>query len=174
MDIEISGEYERHGYFRAIAWIFRPSRRDLLLRIGAFVLFGGLYALTVLHSLQDDGQTTFENARLARHLITFAFLGYIVVQPYLTAYRAAASLWRDPLVRRRITGRVNNVGVTIDPMKDPLTWDQFIKINNAPDMTVLLTTTRTFVLLPRAFFKDQRDWDTFQRIAGSRVQQVIE
>ena len=174
MDIEFSGYYNKDIYFSTIRWIFNPSRVSQFLRIGVFVLFGGLYALNIYFAFQEEGRSSFALARIGRHLFTFLLLGYILVQPYINSYRRATELWNDPVIRRNLTGRVSTIGVIIDPMKDWLTWDKFVKVNRMPDAIVLLTAASMFVLLQRDFFKTEQDWKMVQNIVDTKVQEVIE
>ena len=174
MDIEFSGQYIKEIYFKAIHWIYRPSRLSLLLRIGAFVIFTAFYIANIVLTLQEETTSSFELARIGRHLFTFLILGYILVQPYLNAYRKATELWNGPVIRRNITGRVSTRGVTIDPGKDWIPWEQFVKVNKTPEAITLLTASRMFVLLQRSFFKDERDWKMVQNLVDTRVQEVIE
>lgn len=174
MDIEFSGYYNKDIYFRTIRWIFKPSRVSQFLRIGVFVLFGGLYALNIFFAFQEEGTSSFETARLGRHLFTVLLLGYILLQPHISSYRRASELWNDPVIRRNLTGRVSTMGVIIDPMKDWLTWDKFVKVNRMPDAIVLLTAASMFVLLQRDFFRTEQDWKMVQNIVDTKVQEVIE
>lgn len=174
MEIEFSGTYEKDIYFQTIRWIFKPSRKALMLRVGAFVLFAALYAATIITAFQEEGASSFEMARIGRHFFTFAILGYILLQPYINSYRRATELWNDPVIRRNITGRVSSMGVMIDPMKDWMTWDRFVKVNKTPEAITLLTASGTFVLLQRSFFKDGRDWKMVQNLVDTKVQEVVE
>ena len=174
MEIEFSGHYIKDIYFQAIRWIYRPSKLSLLLRIGAFVIFAALYILNIVLTLQEGDTSSFELARIGRHLFTFLLLGYVVVQPYISAYRKATELWNDPVIRRNITGRVSTMGVMIDPGKDWIPWEQFVKVNKTPEAITLLTASRMFVLLQRSFFKEERDWKMVQNLVDTRVQEVIE
>jgi hypothetical protein len=174
MEIEYGGYYQKEIYFRAIRWIYQPSKKSWLIRIGVFVIFTILYGATIYLSFQEGKTSSFDSARMARHLITFLALGYLLLQPYISSYRKASQLWKDPLVRRNITGRVSMLGIMIDLMKDWLPWSQFVKVNKTPEAITLLTASGTFVLLPRAFFKEQRDWKMVQDIVETKVQEVIE
>lgn len=174
MEIEFSGRYDKDLYFQAIRWIFTPSKKAWLLRLAAFVVFSALYIVTIIGAFQQDNASSFELARIGRHLITFLILGYILLQPYISSYRKASELWNDPVTGRNITGRVSPMGVMIDPMKDWLTWDKFVKVNRTPAAITLLTASRVFVLLQRSFFKDEQDWKMVQNLVNSRVQEVIE
>ena len=122
MEIEFNGYYQKDIYFKAIRWIYRPSNKSLILRVGAFVIFTVLYTLTIVTTFQqEEGASSFELTRIGRHLITFLILAYILLQPYISSYRKATELWNDPVIRRNITGRVSTMGVMIDPGKDWMT-----------------------------------------------------
>ena len=174
MEIEFSGYYQKEIYFSAIRWIYKPSKKALILRVGLFVVFSALYAAAIVSAFREEGASSFEIARTFRHLITFLILGYILVQPYINSFRKATELWNDPVIRRNITGRVSTMGVMIDPMKDWLTWDKFVKVNNTPQAITLLTASGMFVLLQRSFFRDDRDWKMVQNIVDTKVREVIE
>jgi hypothetical protein len=174
MDIAFSGFYKKDIYFRTIRWIYKPTTSSLIIRIAAFVIFGALYTATIVNSFQGEGASSFELVRMGRHLITFLILGYILFLPYVNSYRKSSELWNDPVIRKNITGRVSTMGIIIDPMKDWLTWDKFIKVNNQPDSIALLTASRMFVLLQRDFFQDEQDWKMLQNMVAAKVQEVIE
>jgi|RhiMetdeSRZDD1v2_1073273.scaffolds.fasta_scaffold00824_15 hypothetical protein len=174
MEIEFSGYYQKDIYFKAIRWIFRPSNKALILRVGAFVIFAALYIANISIAFQQEGVSSFEMARIGRHLITFLILGYILLQPYINSYRKATELWNDPVIRRNITGRVSTMGVMIDPGKDWMPWVQFVKVNKTPEAITLLTASSMFVLLQRSFFREERDWKMVQSIVDTKVQEVIE
>ena len=174
MEIEFSGYYQKDIYFKAIRWIFRPSNKALILRVGAFVIFAALYIANIGIAFQQEGGSSFEMARIGRHLITFLILGYILLQPYINSYRKATELWNDPVIRRNITGRVSTMGVMIDPGKEWMPWVQFVKVNKTPEAITLLTASSMFVLLQRSFFREERDWKMVQSIVDTKVQEVIE
>jgi hypothetical protein len=174
MEIEFSGYYQKDIYFNTIRWIYRPSRSALLIRIGFFVIFAVLYGIVIVNTFQAEEKSSFEIARIFRHLITFLILGYIIVQPYISSYRRATELWNDPVIRRNITGRVSTMGIMIDPMKDWIFWEKFVKVNKTPEAITLLTASGTFVLLQRSFFKEDRGWKMVQNLVDTRLQQVIE
>ena len=174
MEIEFNGCYQKDIYFRAIRWIYQPSQKSLFIRIAAFFLFTVLYAATIYFAFREESTSSFELVRIARHLITFLILGYILLQPYISSYQRASQLWKDPVIRRNITGRVSSMGVMYNPMKDWMPWSQFVKVNKTPDAVTLLTTSGTFVLLQRTFFKEERDWKMVQDIVNTKVQEVIE
>jgi hypothetical protein len=118
VDIAFNGYYQKETYFKALRWIYRPSNTSLILRVGAFVIFTAFYVAAIVIAFQEEGTSSFELVRIGRHLITFLILGYLLFQPYINAYRKATELWKDPVIRRNIMGRVSSMGVRIDPGKD--------------------------------------------------------
>jgi len=174
MEIEFRGQYTKSIYFQAIRWIYRPSKKSLITRVAVFVLFGSLYITMVVTAFQEEGMSAYETSRIFRHLITFLLLGYVLFQPAISAYRKANELWGDPIVRRNIAGRVSSLGVIIEPIKDWMLWESFIKTHKTSEHIVMLTASRTFVLLQRSFFKDGQDWKLLQSMVTQKVQEVIE
>ena len=174
MEIEFSGYYQKDIYFKAIRWIFRPSNKALILRVGAFVIFAALYIANISIAFQQEGVSSFEMARIGRHLITFLIMGYILLQHYINSYRKSTELWNDHVILRNITGRVSTMGVMIDPGKEWMPWVQFVKVNKTPEAITLLTASSMFVLLQRSFFREERDWKMVQSIVDTKVQEVIE
>ena len=83
-----------------------------------FALFGALYAAMIVVNSQEEARSALETWRLIRHLLTLLVLGYLVFQPYITAYRTASRLWKDPLVRRRLAGRVSSLGIQYAPSQE--------------------------------------------------------
>jgi hypothetical protein len=174
MEIEFSGQHDKPTYFKAVHWIYRPSQRDFIIRVSVFAVFSAVFAAIVVVALQKEGGEPFEFLRLARHLITFIIIAYLIFQPHLKGYQMATRLWQDPIIRRKLSGRVSSMGVQFDPSHDWMGWDQFAKVYKSNDLVVLLTAARLFVVLPRSFFRDDHDWKMFQELVNSRVQQVIE
>ncbi len=174
MEIEFSGQPDKETYFKAIRWIFKPSKKSTLIRVAVFVSFTALYLVVVFGAVQEGDTSAYEISRLIRHLFTVLLLGYILVQPAINSYRKANSLWNDPSSRRHRTGRVSPLGVLIDPMTDWMRWETFIRVDSRPDYIVLLTASRMFILLQRSFFRDEQEWKLVQNMVAQKVQEVSE
>jgi hypothetical protein len=173
MELEFNGQYDQPTYFKAVSLVYRPSRRSLLTRIFVFILFGAMYAVLIAGNSQEVTRSTLEVARLFRHLLTLLLLGYLVFQPYITAYRTAARLWKDPVVRRRLAGRISSLGIQYAPSQEWIGWADFIKVHKTPGLVVLLTAARNFVALPRTFFGSDQDWVILNQMIDSRVQEAV-
>ncbi|MFZ6029125.1 MAG: hypothetical protein ACOYYS_15535 [Chloroflexota bacterium] len=174
MELPFSGQYDRAAYFKAIQWVYKPSRRSSIIRIVAFVLFLILYVAYIVSALREEGVSSPEFSRLARYSITFLILGYFIFQPYINAYRSATRLWADPMVRRKIGGQVSSLGVQFAPSDKWMPWDGFIKVHKSDDLVVLVTAKWDFVALQRKFFQSDAEWKMLQDMVASRVKEVIE
>lgn len=173
MELEFGGQYEKSAYFKAIQWIYKPSKRASILRIGAFILFLVLLVAYLITALRQEGVSAFELSRFFRYLITFFILAYFLLQPYLKAYLSASRLWADPITRRKISGRVSSIGIQILPSDDWMVWDQFVKVHKSEDLVVLLTATWSFVILPRQFFLSDKDWEVLQGMISNKIKEMI-
>lgn len=174
MELEFAGQHDKSTYFKAVHWIHRPSRRDFIIRVGIYAVFAAFYAALVVPSFKVDGASALEFPNIVRHLIIFLVLAFLIFQPYLKTYQTAFRLWQDPVIRRKISGRVSPEGIQFDPSKEWTTWDQFVKVYKSPDLMVLLTISRMFITLPRSFFRDDNEWEMLQNMVVSQVKQVVE
>ncbi|HEY9087675.1 MAG TPA: hypothetical protein VIO36_05860 [Anaerolineaceae bacterium] len=167
MDIEFQGEYTKEQYFRAVRLAGRPSKRSLIWRIAIFVLFAGLLIAYAVAAGQDGERTAAESTRLVRYLVTGGLLAYFVAAPFIKTEQTAAKLWSDPLVRRRLSGYVSGLGITVGSYTEP--WEKFAWKYLTDDLVVLVTGERTMSLLPRSFFRDEADWRAFREMVDHRV-----
>lgn len=173
MELEFNGQYEKSAYFKAIQWIYKPSKRVSIIRIGAFILFLVLYVAYLVTAFSQEGVSAFELSRVFRYLFTFLILAYFLLQPYIRAYLSASRLWADPITRRKISGRISGIGIQFLPSDDWMPWDQFVKVHKSIDMVVLLTATWSFVILPRQFFQSDKDWEILLGMISSKVKEMI-
>lgn len=174
MEITFSGQPDKEIYFKAIRWIYKPSKKSVWIRSVVFVGFTALYLVVMFGAFQSDETSAFEISRLIRHLFTVLLLAYILVQPAINSYQKANGLWNDPSSRRPRTGRVSPLGVIIDPMKDWMKWETFTRVESKPEYIVLLTASRMFVLLQQSFFRNEQEWKLVQNMVAQKVQEVSE
>jgi len=167
MEIEFQGQYTKEEYLCAIRTIGKPSKWGMALRILFLLLSVSLVIYYAVTTIQGGGFSGAETSRLIRYLITMSILGYLVAKPYLDIRATAAKLWNDPLVQRRIRGRVDSLCVTYENYTQ--NWDGFAYKLVADDMVILMTADRTMSLLPRHFFRDENDWRIFRQLVDQRV-----
>lgn len=167
MEIEFEGAYTKEQYFRAVRLAGRPSKLSIAWRAALLLLFIGLLIASIVAANEAGGMTAAQTGRLVRHLLTGALLTYFLAAPFITIERTAAKLWSDPLVRRRLSGYVSGLGVTVGNYTEP--WDKFAWKHQTDDLMVLVTADRTMSLLPRSFFRDDADWRAFLKMVEARV-----
>jgi hypothetical protein len=175
MKIEFNGQYTRGEFFQAVALINGPSRRSMIIRICALVILVALYIAYFIFAVPEAGQSTFELVRVGRHVITIGIILYLLLLPYLSAYRTASRLWNIPSVQEAFHGFVSSQGVIHGFSSDGqiINWDQFAKVRMTDKFIALLTSDGILSLLPRSFFKSEAEWNTVRQWAGHRVAEAV-
>ena len=174
MDIEFRGELTKDIYFKAIRWIYKPSKKTMLIRAAVFVVFSLLYLVLIVAAIQKEGNSAYETSRLLRHLFTFLLLAYILLQPTISAYRKANTLWNDPGVPHTRAGKVSSLGILQAPQTEWMNWDTFTRVHQTPEFIILLTPAGKFFLLQRSFFRDEQEWKLVQSIVESKTRPVTD
>lgn len=173
MEIEFRGELTKDIYLDAIRWIYKPSKKTMLIRAMVFVIFSVLYLVLIVAAFQKEGNSAYETSRLLRHLFTFLLLAYILFQPTISAYRKANALWKDPGVPHARAGKVSSLGLLHAPKTDWMNWDSFTRVHQTPEFIVLLTPAG-FFLLQRSFFRDEHEWKLVQSMVESKTRPVAD
>ena len=175
MKIEFDGKYTRGEFYRAVAVINGPSRRGTILRIIALVVLVALYIAYFIFAVPEASQSTFELVRVGRHVITVGIILYLLLLPYLSAYRTASRLWNLPSVQGTFHGFVSSQGVIHGFSSDgaEIGWDQYAKVRMTDKFIALLTADGVLSLLPRNFFKDEAEWNVVRQWAGHRVAEAV-
>lgn len=162
MDIEFRGRYEKSQYLKAIRLAGTPSKWSTLWRIFLFLLMTGLTIAYAVTAGQDGGFDGFRLTRILRYLVMIVFLAGIIFMPFVNIYCTANRLWKDPLIRREISGYVSTQGITYGTTLTA--WNDFAFKFITDDLVVLLTADRVISTLPRNFFKTESDWQNFRRM----------
>jgi hypothetical protein len=161
MEIEFSGNYDRSTFFQAVALLNRPTRRKTVNRIVILALFVLMYTayFTILAPPEDP---TTGLPRIIWHLVVALIVVYLLLLPYISAYREASRIWKYPTVRDPSSGFVTEQGITYNLASGQKTrpWVEFSKIKLTDSFIAMLTPDGTFSLLQRDFFKTDQDWQT--------------
>jgi hypothetical protein len=173
MEIEFHGTYSRQDLFRAVFLANKPSRRQLLVRIGvaaaAIILYFFVFILASIkvHSPIFDGNT------LGRHIFTLVLVALFLVYPSIITTLTAAKLWRDPIFRKPFSGTISEEGIQYTGKKTLLVWDRFKKRKASADLIALLTTDGILCFFPRRFFKSEGDWARVNQLANFQVIDIV-
>lgn len=172
MEIEFQGQYGKDTVFKAVKLANKPSKWNAFLRIGFVCLAVVLFVAYFIAVLNKDNLSSFEMFRSGRHLITIPFLIYFLVQPYISTYQTAASLWKNPTMQKPLQGTISSQGIAyISSSKErwEINWSKYAKKQVTEDLIVLLTADGVLSFFPRHFFKTDNDWLTVAQWVNARV-----
>ena len=174
MEIEYQGQFDKAAFFRAVFMVKRPTRfweiGRVLLAVASVVALVA-YLVLVLSKL---GQEEIDWFRAGRAFVAFPVLAYFSLQPYITAYTSATSMWRESSSRATLSGSVNGIGIDyrVGVAQRLFAWDAFVRLRRTNDLLVLVTADGRMVALKREFFATNADWVRFQELAAARVREV--
>jgi hypothetical protein len=89
----------------------------------------------------------------------------------LQPYFGARSLWANPSVRRKLIGVITNKGIIyqLEEGNNEILWERFNRLRKANNLVTLVTREGLLVIFPRTFFKNESDWQKFERLVDTRV-----
>lgn len=162
MEIEFFGKYDRRTFFQAVALLYQPTRRKTVNRIVILALFVLMYTAYFVALAPPEVPSTTSLPRTIWHLVVALIVVYLLLLPYISAYREASRIWKYPTVQDPSSGFVTSQGITYNlPSGQKVRpWYEFSSIKLAEDFIALITPDGTFSLLQRDFFKTEQDWQT--------------
>jgi hypothetical protein len=80
-------------------------------------------------------------------------------------------MWRNPSVRRKLTGVVSKKGIKyrLKEGSNELLWERFIRVRKAQNLVTLVTHEGLLIIFPRSFFKNEADWQKFERLVDMKI-----
>lgn len=162
MEIEFEGQYDKEQYLRAVKTVITPSKRSTIVRILVFVAAAVAITLLYVIGMRDGELNEIENNRVRLALFAGLLLSISLATPYFGIRSTTERLWNKPSVQRLKAGRVTAEGITYGDKLKP--WSSYIRKYVFEDMILLLTTDEGMSLLPRSFFRDERDWKQFSQM----------
>jgi len=139
--------------------------------VRSFLLVFILVAVVVLISRLIETGDIFGNATyIVVVMIVGAFLGRSYLQPYL----GARQMWKNPSVRRKLAGVVTKKGILyrLEAGNNEIPWERFTRVRKANNLVTLVTREGLLVIFPRTFFKNDSDWQKFERLVDTRIVSV--
>ena len=167
--IAFDGLYTREQLGQGLRLATYPRGRSLILRVPAAILVvGGLgfiaYGLIA-------GELTM--SRVARTLFMLVVIGLWVGAPYFNAWNTARRSWRASGGAFGLSGTVGDEGIVLNRSDGGGTidqaWDAFVRAHVKDDLVVLVGVDRTATILPRSFFSDEGDWQSFRQLVEFNV-----
>ena len=172
MEIEFQGQYDKGTIFKAVKLANKPSKSNSLIRIGITVLIVIIFVAYFISVAMQENLSSFEIFRSGRHLITAPILLYFLLQPYISSYQLATSLWKNPTMQKPLIGAISNQGVAYissSTGRREIDWSKFAKKQVTENLVVLLTADGVLSFFPRHFFKTDNDWRIVVQWVHSKV-----
>lgn len=166
MEIIFRGQYDKDLFFRSVMLANQPPKNQRLVR--SFMLVFILAAVVVLIArLIETGDILGNAMYIAVMMIVGAFLARSYLQPYL----GARNMWANPSVRRKLSGVVTKRGIRyqLEEGDSEILWERFNRVRKVNNLVTLVTREGLLVIFPRTFFKNDADWQRFERLVDTRI-----
>ena len=166
MEISFRGQYDRELFFRSVLLANQPPKNRRFVQTFMFVFVVAAIAVLVSR-LIETGDIMGNVTYIVLVMIVGAFLARSYLQPYL----GARSLWANPSVRQKLAGVVTKNGIMyqLEAGNNEILWERFSRVRKANNLITLVTREGLLVIFPRAFFKNEADWQRFERLADIKV-----
>jgi len=169
MEIAFRGQYEKDLFFRSVMLANQPSKNSRIVR--SFMLVFILVAIVVLIARLVETSDILGNATyIVVVMIVSAFLARSFLQPYL----GARNMWANPSVHRRLAGVITKNGIIyrLEAVNNEIPWERFNRVRKANNLVTLVTREGLLVIFPRTFFKNDADWQRFERLVDTKIVSV--
>ena len=166
MEIPFHGQYDQDLFYKSVMLANQPPKNRRLVRT-FMLLFIAAAVVVLVMRLADSGDVLGNATYIALMMLVGAFLGRSYLQPYL----AAREMWKNPSVRRKLAGVVTQKGILyrLDAGENEILWERFLRVRKVKNLITLTTREGLLVIFPRAFFKNDADWQKFERLVNTRV-----
>jgi len=166
MEIPFRGQYDKNLFYKAVMLANRPPKNRRIVQ--SFMLAFILVAIVILIArLIETGDILGHATYITVVMLIGAFLARSYLQPYLAARR----MWSNPSVRRKLTGVVTKKGIEyrLEAGKNEIHWERFTRVRKAKNLITLVTREGLLVIFPRTFFKNEGDWQKFERLVATKI-----
>ena len=166
MGISFRGQYDRDLFFRSVRLANQPPKSRRFVR--TFMLVFIIAAIVVLVSRLIETGDFLGNAT---YIVLVMIVGAFLVRSYLQPYLGARSMWANPSVRRILVGVVTKNGISyqLEAGNNEIPWERFNRVRKANNLITLVTREGLLVIFPRAFFKNEADWQKFERLVETKI-----
>jgi hypothetical protein len=166
MEISFRGQYDKDLFFRSVMLANQPPKRRRFVRTFLSVFI--VVAIAVLISrLIESGDILGH----ATYIVVVMILGAFLLRSYLQPYLGARSMWANPSVRRKLTGVITKKGILyrLEARNNEILWERFTRVRKVNNLITLVTREGLLVIFPRAFFKNDSDWQRFERLVDTKI-----
>ena len=107
----------------------------------------------------------------ATYITVVMLIGAFLARSYLQPYLAARKMWNNPSVRRKLAGVVTKKGIEyrLEAGNNEIPWERFTRVRRAQNLVTLVTREGLLVIFPSTFFKNEADWQKFERLVDTKI-----
>ena len=136
-----------------------------------FMLLFIVAAIIVLVARLIDSGDILSNAT---YIVLVMIIAAFLVRSYLQPYLAARTMWANPSVRQKLAGVVTKSGIEhrLAAGDNEILWERFHRVRKVGNLVTLVTREGLLVVFPRAFFKNEADWQKFVHLVDTKIVSV--
>lgn len=169
MEIAFRGQYDKNLFYKSVMLANQPPRNRRLVQ--SFLLVFIVMAIVVLVVRLIE---TRDISGHAIYITVVMLIGAFLARSYLQPYLAARKMWINPSVRRKLAGIVTKKGIEyrLEGGINEILWERFMRVRKAQNLITLVTREGLLVIFPRTFFKNDGDWQKFERLVDTKIVSV--
>ena len=166
MEISFRGQYDKDLFFKSVMLANQPPKNRRFVQ--PFMMVFILVAIVILVARLIETGDILDNAM---YIVVVMIVSAFLVRSYLQPYLGARSMWANPSVRRKLVGVVTKQGITyqLEAGTNEILWERFNRIRKADNLVTLVTREGLLVIFPRTFFKNEADWQRFERLVDTKI-----
>ena len=169
MEITFRGQYDTNLFYKSVLLANQPpkNRRIVQSFMLAFILVAIVVLVIRLFQTRDIlGHATY--------ITVVMLIGAFLARSYLQPHLAARRMWNNPSVRQKLGGIVTKKGIEyrLEAGNNEILWERFTRVRKAQNLVTLVTREGLLVIFPRSFFKNETDWQKFERLVDTKIVSV--
>jgi len=166
MEISFRGQYDKDLFYKAVVLANQPvrSRRTMNYFVLVFVFAAGV---VLVRQVIESGDVLSNAGYLALLMIVSALTLRPIIQPRL----AARTLWSNPAVQKKLKGTITNQGLNyvLANGQNRILWENINRVRQRPALVTLITITGLLLVFPKRFFKNDADWNRFNKLIEKKI-----
>jgi len=166
MEISFRGQYDKDLFFKSVILANQPPKNRRFVQ--PFMMVFILVAIVILVARLIETGDILDNAM---YIVVVMIVSAFLVRSYLQPYLGARSMWANPSVSRKLVGVVTKQGITyqLEAGTNEILWERFTRVRKADNLVTLVTREGLLVIFPRTFFKNETDWQRFERLVDTKI-----
>ena len=155
MEIAFRGQYDKNLFYKSVMLANQaPKNRRFVQTI---MLVFVVAAIVILVARLIETRDVLGNAT---YITLVMIIGAFLARSYLQPYLAARKMWKNPAIRRQLTGVITKSGIRyqLEEGGNEILWDRFTRVRKVRNLITLVTREGLLVIFPRPFFNNEADW----------------